>query len=300
MNVTIPDYDPLILPLLRLSSDGETHSFSDTVDLLADEPGLTAEERAELLSGSTQTAFEDRMERVKAHMKEAGLLDFPKTGLFRITQRGRDVLKSEARQVDDSTLGQYAEYEDIKTLRHRSKVKNIGNTFVPAESSRDQLAIAFRRYQSELENDLLAAVKQAEPSQLEHIVVDLLVAMGYGDNKQDPARAIKQTDDGGVAGVIKRDMEVIYVRAKRFDGTIEKLEIHCFADALKDEGANKGVYISTSGFSKEAIAASDTIDCKITLIGGVKLASLMNKFNLGVSTSSQYLIKKINPAYFSR
>jgi restriction system protein len=300
----IPDYESLMLPLLRLSADRSVHKFSDAVDVLADEHGLSAKERSELLPSGVQPVFRNRVGWAKSYLKQAGLLTFPKRGLFQITDRGLDLLKTTPKRVNNAVLEQYPEFNEFKSRRRdKDPAKPLKQVEV-VESPEDQMASAFQRFHIELESEMLSIVKQVNPAYFEQIVVDLLVAMGYGGSKQDAIRAVtKQSGDEGIDGVIKEDrlgLDVIYVQAKRWEGTVGRPEIQKFAGALQGKRANKGVFITTSNFSKEAVSFSESIGSKIILIDGDKLAQLMIEFNVGASTTGRYLIKQIDSDYFDQ
>ncbi len=302
--MALPDYQSLMLPLLRLSADGSTHKFSDAVDNLADELGLSYDDRTELLPSGLQPVFRNRVGWAKSYMKQAELLIFPKRGLFKITERGLAVLKDNPERLDNSVLKEFPEFRDFKARRRSKEVQAPAESTESAESPEDQMASAFRRFQSEIEIELLSIVMQVNPTYFEQVVVDLLVAMGYGGNRQDAARAItKQSGDEGIDGVIKEDrlgLDVIYVQAKRWEGTVGRPEIQKFAGALQGKRASKGVFITTSSFSQEAVDFSESIGSKIILIDGDKLAQLMIEFSIGVSTIGQYLIKQIDSDYFDQ
>jgi len=303
--MAIPDYESLMLPLLRLSADGSTHKFSDAVDRLADELGLSDDDRTELLPSGMQPVFRNRVGWAKSYMKQAGLLIFPKRGLFEITERGLAVLKNNPERLDNSVLKEFPEFRDFKSRRRSKEIQAPAESTESVESPEDQMASAFRRFQSEIETELLSIVKQVNPTYFEQIVVDLLVAMGYGGNRQDAARAVtKQSGDEGIDGVIKEDrlgLDVIYVQAKRWKNkVVGRPEIQKFAGALQGKRASKGVFITTASFSKEAVDFSESIGSKIILIGGDKLAQLMIEFSIGVSTIGQYLIKQIDSDYFDQ
>jgi restriction system protein len=274
------------------------------VDHLAGELGLSNEERTEMLPSGTQPVFKNRVGWAKSYLKQAGLFTFPKRGLFQITQRGHDVLKEHPERVDNSVLQSFPEFRDFKDRRRATNDKTTPEDIESVESPEDKMASAFRRYQSEVETELLSIVKQVNPTYFEQIVVDLLVAMGYGGNRQDAANAVtKKSGDEGIDGVIKEDrlgLDVIYVQAKRWEGTVGRPEIQKFAGALQGKRASKGVFITTSAFSREAVEFSKTISSKIILINGDKLAQLMIEFNVGVSTTGQYLIKQVDSDYFDQ
>ena len=301
--MAIPDYESLMLPLLRLSADGSTHKFSNAVDHLADELGLSDDDRTELLPSGMQPVFRNRVGWAKSYMKQAGLLIFPKRGFFKIAERGLAVLKDNPERLDNSVLKEFPEFRDFKSRQRSKEVQAPAESTESAESPVDQMASAFRRFQSEIEAELLSIIKQVNPTYFEQIVVDLLVAMGYGGNRQDAARAVtKQSGDEGIDGVIKEDrlgLDVIYVQAKRWKNkVVGRPEIQKFAGALQGKRASKGVFITTASFSKEAVDFSESIGSKIILIGGDKLAQLMIEFSIGVSTIGQYLIKQIDSDYY--
>lgn len=302
--MAIPDYQSLMRPLLNLASDGAVHRFRESVDALADQLGLTDEERTELFPTGQQPVFRNRMGWAKSYLKHAGLLRFPKRGYFQITQLGLEALKEHPDRIDNSILDTYEGFRDFRLRRNSTGEKAAPRETELAESPEDRMAAAFLQYQSEIEQDLLSTIKQVNPIYFEQIVVDLLVAMGYGGSHQDAARAVtKQSGDEGIDGVIKEDrlgLDAIYVQAKRWEGTVGRPEIQKFAGALQGKQANKGVFITTSSFSREAAQFSDTIGSKIILIDGDKLAQLMIEFNVGVSTQGQYLIKQIDSDYFDQ
>jgi len=163
------------------------------------------------------------------------------------------------------------------------------------------LAFAYRRLRRDLEVELIERVRASSPSFFERLVIDLLVAMGYGGSRQDAGRAISKRGDGGIDGIIKQDklgLDVIYVQAKRWEGTVGRPEIQKFAGALQGHRAAKGVFITTSSYSKDAIEYAELINSKIILIDGEQLARLMIDHNVGVSTVGMYEIKRIDMDYF--
>lgn len=294
-----------MLPVLRLASDSNEHKFSQAVEKLADEFDLTAEERGELLPSGGQTVFNNRVGWARSYLKQAGLLASPRHGFFIITQRGKELLSSSPLQIDLSILERYPEFLEFK---NRKKDKNEKETQVGVSSAQestqtpeDALASAYKQLRLTLESDLLTAVLETSPSFFERLVVDLLVKMGYGGNRQDAGRALGKTGDGGIDGIINEDrlgLDVIYIQAKRWDATVGRPEIQKFAGALQGQRAKKGVFITTSSFSKEARDYASLIESKIILIDGEQLARLMAEHNVGVSTIGQYEVKKLNSDYF--
>ncbi len=303
--MAIPDYKTLMLPVLKLASDGKEHKFSQAVEALADEFGLTTEERVELLPSGSQAVFNNRVGWARSYLKQAGLLTTPKRGFFTITQTGVELLATNPIQVDTSVLERYPEFIEFKN-RKRDKCENesqIESSFDPESTltPEDALASAYKKLSLTLESEILNAVKESSPSFFERLVVDLLVKMGYGGSRQDAGRALGKSGDGGIDGIINEDrlgLDVIYIQAKRWEGSVGRPEIQKFAGALQGQRARKGVFITTSFFTKDAREYASVIESKIILIDGEHLSKLMAEHNVGVSTVGQYQVKKLDSDYF--
>ena len=300
----IPDYQTIMLPILKLASDGLEHKFAHAVEALANEFSLTTEERNELLPSGTQAVFNNRVGWARSYLKQAGLLASPKRGFFTITQKGHDLVSTNPTRVDSSTLEQYPEFIEFKTRKKEKDEESTIEYVIPQESSQtpeDALATAYNKLRSSLYSEILTSVKDATPSFFERLVVDLLVKMGYGGNRQDAGRALGKSGDGGIDGIINEDrlgLDVIYIQAKRWEGVVGRPEIQKFAGALQGQRARKGVFITTSSFTKEAKEYVSVIESKIILIDGEHLAKLMAEHNVGVSTIGIYEVKKIDSDYF--
>lgn len=310
----IPDYQTLMLPLLRLASDAQEHRFRDAIEQLASEFSLTDDERGTMLPSGTAPLFDNRVGWARTYLKQAALLESRKRGVFCITPRGRELLAKNPSRIDNSTLEQFPEYLAFRLRRNDEKPGDAILPFTPAasrplqsmepssDSTPEELfSQAYLRLRSNLEAELLEQVKVASPAFFERLVIDLLVAMGYGGSRQDAGRAIGRSGDGGIDGIIKEDrlgLDVIYVQAKRWEGTVGRPEIQKFAGALQGQRASKGVFITTSGFSKEAEEYAGVIASKIILITGEQLSKLMVDHNVGVSPISKYELKRIDSDYF--
>jgi restriction system protein len=304
--MAIPDYQTLMLPFLKLAADGEEHKFRTTVDKLAELYGLTDEERAELLPSGSAPLFDNRVGWARTYLKQAGLIKAPKRGVFLITERGKNVLEQNPPRIDVAFLDQFEDFREFRT-RRRSKTEKEGGSNERERVSEtdstpeDSLALAYKNIRNALEAELLDQVKSASPSFFERLVVDLLVKMGYGGSLQDAGRALGRSGDGGIDGIIKEDrlgLDVIYLQAKRWEGTVGRPEIQKFAGALQGQRARKGVFITTSNFSKEAVEYASFIDTRMILIDGDRLVSLMVDHNVGVSTVGTYELKKVDSDYF--
>lgn len=300
----IPDYQTLMLPILRLADDGQEHRFRDAVERLATEFLITDEERAELLPSGTAPLFDNRVGWARTYLKQAGLLQSEKRGIFQITDCGRQLLAKNPKQVDVELLDQYEEFREFRTRKRgisKSTVPSREPEPVTDQTPEDALAAAYSKLRENLEVDLLDQVKAASPSFFERLVIDLLVSMGYGGSRQDAGRAIGRSGDGGIDGIIKEDrlgLDVIYIQAKRWEATVGRPEIQKFAGALQGQRANKGVFITTSNFSREAEEYAGVINSKIILIDGEQLVQLMVDHNVGVAAVGVYELKKIDSDYF--
>jgi restriction system protein len=304
----IPDYQTAMLPLLRLAGDGAEHRFRDAVEQLATEFQLTDAERSELLPSGTAPLFDNRIGWARTYLKQAGLLQSLRRGVFRITEEGKALLARNPPHVDVELLQHYAAFREFR-IRRRDGTET-GVTAHPEEqlpesigdqTPEDQLASAYQKLRTNLESELLERIKASSPAFFERLVIDLLVAMGYGGSRQDAGRAIGRSGDGGIDGIIKEDklgLDVIYVQAKRWEGNIGRPEIQKFAGALQGQRANKGVFITTSSYSREAEEYAGVINTKIILIDGERLTSLMVDYNVAVTPVGLYELKRIDSDYF--
>jgi len=310
--MSIPDYQTLMLPLLRLATDGSEHRFRDAVEQLAAEFQLSDQERATMLPSGTAPMFDNRVGWAKTYLKQAGLIDTTRRGYFRITLRGTELLGTNPDLIDASTLENYEEFRAFRSRRSEEKgglQPDLPTTLaplspastVPEATPEELFSQAYQRLRSNLEAEVLEQVKAATPAFFERLVIDLLVAMGYGGSRRDAGKAVGRSGDGGIDGIIKEDklgLDMIYVQAKRWEGTVGRPEIQKFAGALQGQRANKGVFITTSGFSREAQEYAGIIPSKIILIGGEQLAALMVDHNVGVSPVSRFEIKRVDSDYF--
>jgi restriction system protein len=296
----IPDYQTIMLPLLRYLGDGDEHPMSGAIEAVSDEFDLAPEERLQLLPSGTSTIIGNRVAWARTYMKKAGLLESPKRGVIRITRRGSEVLKSKPSRIDVKFLDQYPEFIEFRTIRHDDVPARelAAITATPEEA----LEEAYDRLRRGLESELLQRVMGASPAFFERLVIDLLVKMGYGGSFRDAGQAIGKSGDGGIDGIIKEDrlgLDVIYIQAKRWEGAVGRPEIQKFAGALQGHRARKGVFMTTSTFSKDAYEFVERIDSKIVLIDGAKLTRFMVDSGVGVSLETSYEIQRVDSDYFT-
>ena len=301
--MAIPDYQTVMLPLLRSLKDEREHNIGEAVDTLTDEFGLTPEEREQLVGSGQQTVIRNRAGWARTYLKKAGLIASTRRGFFRITERGQSVLASEPPRIDIKYLEQFPEFIAFREVRHERADETAASVEAPSDATPEEaLDGAYQRLRLDLEAELLDQVKAASPSFFERLVVELLVQMGYGGTLRDAGQAVGATGDGGIDGIIKEDslgLDLIYIQAKRWDATVGRPEIQKFAGALQGQRAHKGVFITTSSFSADALDFASRIDSKIVLIDGATLAKHMIDHNVGVSTSRSYEVKKIDSDYFN-
>lgn len=299
----IPDFQTLMRPLLAAHEDGAEHINRDLVSELADQFDLSEDERREMLPSGGARLFDNRVGWAKTHISQAGLLESPRRAVSVITERGRSVLRDYPDRVDLRVLGTF---EDYKEFRNRRKTpeeqaepeEETANTQTPEES----LENAYQKVRRQIEAELLSSIMDNPPDFLERVVVDLVVRMGYGGSRKDAGEALGRSGDEGIDGIIKEDplgLDIIYLQAKRWEGTVGRPEIQKFAGALQGQRARKGIFITTSSFSAEALDYVSMIDSKIILIDGIRLAKLMFDHGIGVSSASTYEVKRIDSDYFT-
>lgn len=303
--MAIPDYQTVMLPLLRFAGDGEEHSLRETVDALADHFGLTPNERKELLPSGQQEVFNNRVGWARTYLSKAGLLQKTRRSHYAISERGREVLASNPDRIDVKFLRQFEEFREFQALkgtRSSSSGAGVESSADTDTTPEESLESAYGRLRDALANELLQQVKAASPSLFERLVVELLLKMGYGGSRQDAGRAIGRSGDEGIDGIIKEDrlgLDIIYIQAKRWEASVGRPEVQKFAGALQGQRAKKGIMITTSSFSSEAREYVSKIDNKIVLIDGAQLADLMIDYNLGVSPTAIYEVKKVDTDYFT-
>jgi restriction system protein len=298
--MAIPDYQTIMFPLLQFLSDEQEHALQEAVLHLSKEFGLSQEECQQLLPSGQQTIIRNRVGWARTYMVKAGLIEPVKRGFFKITAKGKNVLGKKLDRIDVHFLEQFPEFLAFRAI-HNKPTEKTEDQLDAKQTPEEALDTAYQRLREDLEAEVLDQVKSVSPSFFERLVVELLVRMGYGGNLHDAGQAVGQSGDGGIAGIIKEDrlgLDVIYVQAKRWQGTVGRPEIQKFAGVLQGHRARKGVFITTSDFSKEALDYADRIDSRIVLIDGLRLVKFMVDSNVGVSTSRAYEIKKIDSDYF--
>lgn len=297
--MSIPDYQSIMLPLLRFASDKKEHSIREAIESLADLFKLSEEEKKEVLPSGQQYVFDNRVGWAKTYLKKAGLLESSRRSFFRITDLGLDVLSRHPKEINVKFLEQFPQFIEFRNVR-REKIEEEQKE-ESEQTPQELLEYGYQKIKRELAQELLERVKQSPPRFFEKLVVDLLIKMGYGGSLKDAGKAIGQSGDGGIDGIIKEDklgLDVIYIQAKRWDNVVGSKEIRNFVGSLAGQHANKGVFITTSSFTKDALEYVKTIPHKVILIDGEMLTQLMIENDIGVTKVTSYDIKKIDSDYF--
>jgi restriction system protein len=299
----IPDYQSLMLPLLKVAADSKVHTKRDAVNELAQRFELTEEERKELLPSGNQAVFDNRIGWARTYLKKARLIEYPQRGHFQITDRGKSALAENPTVINVAFLRQFPEF-----LEFHGPQKMTADTASPespeslSETPEELVASGYLKLRQQLESELLGRVKSAPPDFFERLVVRLITAMGYGGSLLDAGKAIGKSGDGGIDGVIKEDklgLDLIYLQAKRWDSaSVGRPEIQKFVGALHGKRARKGIFLTTSVFTKDAHEYADGLETKVILIDGVQLAELMFDYGVGVQTESTYVVKRIDSDFF--
>lgn len=300
--MTIPTYETIMLPLLKILGDKKEHLLSEVIEEISETFRLTEKEKKELLPSGTEPIIRNRVRWARLYLERAGLLESVRRGSYRITEKGLRVLQEAPSKIDVKYLKRFPEFVKFRKSKEKREPK-AQKKLVESLNPEELLENAHQRVKAEVVEDLLNEVKKASPRFFENLVVELLVKMGYGGSKKDAGQAIGQSGDQGIDGIIKEDrlgLDRIYIQAKRWEGTVGRPEIHKFVGALKGQGANKGIFITTSVFSNDAKKYAEHIDSpKIVLIDGQKLADLMIEHDVGVFEITSYSIKKIDTDYFA-
>jgi restriction system protein len=299
----IPDFQTIMLPLLQFASDGEEHSIHEAVDNLASHFSISEEDGSKLLPSGQQPIFYNRVGWARTYLKKAKLIDDPRRGHFRITNRGKEVLRRNPDRIDMKYLREFPEYIEFReTTREAAETLQVEEN-IDDLTPEEALEEAYQKIREDLSDEVLKAVIKSSPGFFEKLVVELLVKMGYGGSRRDAARAVGGSGDEGIDGIIDEDrlgLDTIYIQAKKWKegSTVGRPEIQKFVGALQGQRAKKGIFITTTRFSDDAKRYASNIDTKVVLIDGKRLANLMIDHNVGVSERTTYEIKSLDSDYF--
>lgn len=297
----IPDYQSIMLPLLALIGDGKEYKMRYVTDLLATQLGVTEEEQKELLPSGAAPVFYNRTAWAKTYLKKAGLITSPKQGVVVITQRGLQILNKKPNAINVKLLKQFPEFNEFQSIKREGEIAL--NDEQSIQTPEETLETAYQGMRASLASELLNKVLELSPAFFEKLVVELLVKMGYGGSIADAGKAMGKSGDEGIDGTIKEDklgLDIIYIQAKRWNpgNVVGRPELQKFVGALAGQGAKKGIFITTSSFTKEAKDYTPRNETKIVLIDGQQLAQFMIDYNLGCTLQQTYEVKKLDNDYF--
>lgn len=300
----VPRFEHFLLPYLKFISDGQPHTLKELTAFIADELDLSSEDREERTKKGSFTKLYDRTQWSGTYLRKARLAESVGRGKYVITQRGLDLLATNPSYIDRNLLLQYEEFAEFTNAKPEDNT--IGSVADVIEETKttpfELMENASEELRDELISELLGEIKSQSPQFFERLVIKLLVAMGYGGSFEDAANVTKYSHDEGIDGVIKEDrlgLDNIYIQAKRYDtGTIGRKEIQSFVGALSGKGATKGIFITTSKFTKEASEYKPASNIKIVLIDGTQLANYMIDYNIGVAVRKTFEVKRIDSDFF--
>lgn len=301
--MAIPNYQKIMLPLLKFAGDKNEHSIREAIDHVSDLFQLSKAERKEVLPSGRSYIIDNRVGWARTYLKKAGLLEDIRRSYFKITNKGNDVLIQSPKEINVKFLQQFPQFMEFR--KQKDDEEEVEQEHVIQEETtqtpQELLEYGYQKIKRDLAQEIIEVVKKASPRFFERLVVELLLKIGYGGSLKDAGKAIGQSGDGGIDGIIKEDklgLDVIYIQAKRWENVVGSKEIRNFVGSLVGQKANKGVFITTSGFTRDALEYVKTITHKVILIDGDMLSQLMIENNVGVSTVINYEVKKIDSDYF--
>jgi restriction system protein len=307
----IPEFNEIKAPALQFFTDGAPHKVSEVYTALASHFKLTEEEQNEILPSGVQRRWHNRANWACYDLFRAGLLNRPKRGLYIITDAGKQLAAQKPQFIDRDFLMKFPQFVQFAQSTGTKKANQKGEQYTESESAHtdksktpeELIDTAYQMLDAALKQELLDLAKKMDPLRFEQLVLDLLVAMGYGGSREEAAKVTKASNDEGIDGLINEDrlgLDVIYVQAKRWKDTVGRKEIQSFVGALAGQQAHKGVFITTSDFADTAVAYAKKVPQKVILIDGDRLADLMIQHNIGVSKSHSYDVKHVDSDYFDQ
>ncbi len=301
--MAVPDFQTLMRPLLAVLQDGRERTIRSIREELAEEFSLTPEELVEMIPSGRVTTFQNRVGWAATYLYQTRLIDRPRRAVYRINDRGRKVLDENPVRVDLKVLSQFEELEEFRQAKSDNRALS-GAGLDSAETDQtpeERLDSSHRELRAALTGELLERVLEQSPDFFEQLVLDVLYAMGYGGSRENAAERLGQSGDEGVDGVIREDrlgLDLIYVQAKRWNNVVGRPEIQKFFGALHGLRATKGVFITTSHFSKEAVGYAEGVSPRVILVDGKELAQLMIEHDVGVTVAREYQVKRLDLDYF--
>lgn len=306
--MAIPDYQSLMRPLLAFAQDGGEKYIRAAFDVLAVEFDLSPEERQQMLPSGKQIIFENRVHWARTYLDKAGAIVRTRRSHFQITDRGRQLLKTHPSKIGVQELRQFPEFQKFQAPKEGPEdppniERNTALEVVEQSTPEEAIQTAETQIVESLRSDLLERICEMAPAFFEQLVVDLIVAMGYGGSRSNVAKRIGRSGDEGIDGIVNEDalgLDVVYIQAKRYapGNTIGREQIQQFTGALVGQGAMRGVFFTTSTFTRPAIEYAERVPQRIILIDGDKLTQLMIQYGVGVRVERTVEIRRVDLDYF--
>lgn len=298
--MAVPKFEEFFLPALKFFEDKQIHTKIEVSKYMAEYFNLDDEEMNEKTSSGKSLRYKDRTGWAIDYLYRATLLDRVERGKYSISKEGENVLKMDLNHIDNNFLLRYDSFKEFQNVSTTSNDRRYEKEVL---SPSDRINEALLEINNNLSSNLLEEILSRDSDFFEKLVVDLLLKMGYGGFREEAGVVTKKTNDGGIDGIINEDilgLDKIAIQAKRHENTISRPDLQKFSGALSGMGIKKGVFITTSNFSKGAIDYVKQLhDTSIVLIDGNKLAKLMIKFDLGTSTKEIYYVKDMDMDYFT-
>lgn len=298
----IPPFHELLMPLLKFMNDGRIRRHAEIVEFLGRHFAVSDAEFEELLPSGKQARFDNRVRWAVVHLRKAGLLASPKRGEILITDLGRQTVKSGITAIDVAYLERFPAYASFRSADIEPTEAAETSKRADEETPEESIGRIHATLRRQLADDILENVKACSPRFFERLVVELLSTMGYGRGLRDLAQVTGKSGDGGIDGVIREDklgLDIVAIQAKRWDRSVGRPEVQAFAGSLEGARSRKGVFITTSTFTRDARDYVKNIDKRIVLIDGEELAQMMIDYGVGVIDRETYTIKKLDAGFFA-
>lgn len=300
--MAVPGFQKVFRPFLEILADKEEHYLRDLYNEIGDHFELSEEEKEELIPSGYSKVLNNRVGWASTYLKKAGMIESTRRAHFRITKRGLEAIKDPNRTIDVKYLRQYPEFVKFHTHKKQNEEEQ-GQSDQSEETPLENLESSYEQLKNELAEEILDRIMDCSPEFFERLVIELLVRMGYGGSLKEAGERIGKSGDGGIDGIIKEDklgLGFVYIQAKRWnkDNCVGRPEIQKYVGALQGQQAQKGVFITTSSFSKQAVEYADKVNLNIVLVSGEELADYMIEYDLGVTLLAEYRIKKLDSDYF--
>ena len=302
--MSVPAYEKFMFPILKILSDGQTKAKKAIASAIIEYFHFNEQDLSETLSSQSKPTYLNRMGWAITYLKKAGLLISPSRACFQITDEGRKIVEQNIVNLDSKYLRKYESFVEFQNLSHKQdKISRLGEEIQNPATPLENIIDNYELIKKNVCDEILTKILEQTSDFFEQLVVDLVVAMGYGGSIEEAGKATKRTGDEGIDGIIKQDklgLDNIYLQAKRWQKSniVGRPEIHKFVGALAGQGARKGIFITTSNFSKEALEYKPRNETSIILIDGQKLVDLMYEHNIGVTVEKRFEIKRLDSDYF--